>query len=101
MRWQGPLPPKVFGCRPLGMPDTSGPVPCAPLRAVLKILNFFLLRKALQDSPQGPPTANRQPPTATNNCQPPTATNHQTLFNTVSVLLCLAHVLTAKQRASP
>ena len=37
------------------------------------------------------PTANRQPP--------PTAANRQPLFNTVCVVLCLAHVLTMKQRA--
>ena len=48
---------------------------------------FFLLRTALKDRPQGPPTAtanshqlptatNRQPPTATNR-QPPTAANRQ------------------------
>ena len=53
-------------------------------RAVLKNSNFFFVK----DSPQGPPTANRQPP--------PTAAGRQPLFNTVSVL-CLAHV----QRASP
>ena len=39
---------------------------------------FFLLRTALQDGPQGPPTANRQPPaTASNRHQPPTANPHQ------------------------
>ena len=65
--------------------------------AVLQSPSFFLLRTALKDSPQGPLTANRQPPTATNR-QPPTA-NRQPLFNTV--VLCLAHVLTMKQRASP
>ena len=37
---------------------------------------FFLLRRALKDSPQGPPTANRhQPPTA--NRQPPPTANRQ------------------------
>ena len=40
-----------------------------------------------------------QPPTA--NRQPPTAANRHPLFNTASVVLCLAHVLTMKQRASP
>ena len=40
-----------------------------------------------------------QPPTA-NRHQLPTA-NRQPLFNTVSVDLCFAHVLTMKQRASP
>ena len=61
-------------------------------RGVLKEPNiFFLLRTALMDRPQGPPTANRQPPTAA---------NRQPLFKTVSVVLCLAHVLTMKQRAS-
>ena len=56
---------------------------------------------------QPPPTAHRQPPTA--NChplptaatQPPTAANRPPLFNTASAVLCLAHVLTIKQRASP
>ena len=34
---------------------------------------FCFQKTALKDSPQGPPTANRQPlPTGTN-CQPPTA----------------------------
>ena len=46
-----------------------------------------------KDSPQGPPTANCQPP--------PTAANRQPLCNTASVVLCRAHVLTMKQRASP
>ena len=42
-------------------------------RAVLKKPDFFFLRTALKDSPQGPPTANRhQPPTAANHHQPPT-----------------------------
>ena len=50
-------------------------------------------RTALKDSPQGPPSANRR--------QPPTAANCLPLFNTVSVVLCCAHVLTMKQRASP
>ena len=52
------------------------------LRAVLKTPD--LLRTALKDSPQGPPSAqlptatNRQPlPTATNRQPPPTATNRQ------------------------
>ena len=40
----------------------------------------------------------RQSPTATNR-RAPTATNRQPSFNTVSVVLCLAHVLTMKQRA--
>ena len=31
---------------------------------------FFLLKTAIKDRPQGPPTPNRQPPTA--NRQPPT-----------------------------
>ena len=45
---------------------------------------FFLLRTALKDRPQRPPTANRQPPTASgnqpptaNHCQPPPITNHR------------------------
>ena len=49
---------------------------------------------------RSPPTANRQPP-QTDHRQPPTAANRQPLFNTVSVVLCLAHVLTLKQRMSP
>ena len=36
-----------------------------------------------------------QPPTA--HRQPPTAANRQPLFNTISVVLCVAHVLTTKQ----
>ena len=52
---------------------------------------------ALKDSPHRPPTDNRhQLPTA--NCQLPTA-NRQPLFKIV--VLCLAHVLTMKQRAFP
>ena len=54
----------------------------APL-AGLCLRTPILLRTALKDS---------QPPTA-NPCQP--------LFSTVSVVLCLAHVLTTKQRLSP
>ena len=46
-----------------------------------------------------PPTANHQPPTA-NRQPPPTAAKYQPLFN-ASVVLCLAHGLTMKQRASP
>ena len=46
-----------------------------------------------------PPNASRQPPTA-NRHQPPTA-DRQPSFNTVSVVLCLVHVLTLKHRASP
>ena len=52
-----------------------------------KCFFFFLLRAALKDRPQGPPTANRQPltstnhqsPTATNRRQPPIASRHQPL----------------------
>ena len=52
------------------------------------------------NSRQPPPTANYQLPTA--NChQPPTAANRQPLFNDASVVMCLAHVLGMKQRASP
>ena len=43
----------------------------------------------VKDSPQGPPTAT--------NHQQPTATNCQPLFDPVSVVLCLAHVLTMTQ----
>ena len=58
---------------------------CLGTRAVLKGPDFFLLRTALKDRPKGPPTANRQPPTATNchqpptvnRCQPPPTTHHQ------------------------
>ena len=50
---------------------------------------FFSLRTVLKDSPQGPPTANRH--------QLPTASR----CTTVSVVMCLAHVLTVKQRAFP
>ena len=50
---------------------------------------FFLLRTALNHQP--PATTIRQPATA----------NRQPLFTTVSLILCLAHVLTTKQRASP
>ena len=39
--------------------------------------------------------------TAPRDHQPPTAADRQPLFNTVSVVLCLAHVLTTKPRASP
>ena len=52
----------------------------------------------VKDSPEGP-TANRQPP-PTANRQSPIA-NRQPLFYTASVVMCLAHVLTMKQRASP
>ena len=45
----------------------------------------------VEDSPYGPLTANRQPPTAA---------NRQPSFNDASVVLCLAHVLPTKQRAS-
>ena len=72
------------------------------ITAVIKNPNFFLLRTALKDRPPGP-TANRQPlrttanrqlpPTA--NCQPP-PTNRQPLVSTVSVVVCLALVLTMK-----
>ena len=54
-----------------------------------------------------PPTTNHQPPTTnhhqlpTANChQLPTTANRQPLFNTIFVVLCPAHVLTMKQRAS-
>ena len=47
---------------------------------------------------QPPRTAtNRQPPTAANRHQPPPTANRQPSFNTVSVVSCLAHVLTMKQ----
>ena len=40
--------------------------------------DFFLLRTALNDRPQGPPTASHQPPTPpTTNRQPPIATNRR------------------------
>ena len=44
-------------------------------RAVFKNpkFSFLLLRTALEDSPQGPPTANRQPPPTANRQPPPTA----------------------------
>ena len=70
---------------------------CCVLRGAPKKPNFpffFLLRTALLDSPQGRPTTNRHQP-------PPTAANRQPLFNSVSVVLCLAHVLAMKRRASP
>ena len=80
------------------LPRSEGHVPKFPQgmglraggRAVLE-KSFFLLRTALKDSSWGPPTVNRQPP--------PTAANRQPLFNNASVVLCLAHVLTLKQRA--
>ena len=47
-------------------------------RAVLTMPDFFLLRAALKDSPQGPPTANHhQLPTTNCHHQPPTANRHQ------------------------
>ena len=74
-------------------------MPARPLlRGVRKKPNmFFLLNTALKDSPRGPPTANRQPPTDANRQPPPTA-NRQPSFNTVSVVLCPAHVVTMKQK---
>ena len=48
---------------------TPPPPTCPFGRAVLKNPQFFMLRTALSDCPQGP-TANRQPPTA-NRHQPP------------------------------
>ena len=52
------------------------PLPPPPQGCPYEARLFVSLRTALKDSPQGPPTANRQPPTATNR-QSPTATNHQ------------------------
>ena len=42
---------------------------------------FFLLRTALNQRPQGPPTANHQPPSAANRHQPLTANRHQPWLN--------------------
>ena len=55
-------------------PHPLPPEPSAHVvpRAVLKTPNFFLLSTAHQDSPQGAPTANRQPPPTDNCHQPPT-----------------------------
>ena len=58
--------------------------PAIPLTASGLSLRTPTFLLSLKDSPQRPPTANRQPP--------PTAANRrQPLFNTVSVLLCLPH----------
>ena len=84
-------------------PPTHGatstpPPPSCPRgtpRAVFKNPNFFWLRTALKDSPQGQPTANRHQPPIANRHQPPTA-NHCSI-----VFLWYCHVLTMKQRASP
>ena len=56
-------------------PFTTRPCSRIHSRLSLRTLIFFLLRTALKDSPQGPPTANRQPP-PTADSQPPTATKH-------------------------
>ena len=94
---------------PLAPPKQPRPPIHATNRGVRKKPTFFFRRTALEDSPQGPPTAtrhqppttNRQPPTANRRRLPPTANRHQPFFNRVSVVLCLGHVLTMKQRASP
>ena len=70
-----------------GEPRLACPPPRGlhPGRSLRDEIFSFLRRTALMDRPKGPPTANRQPPTATNrqrrptaNCQPlPPTTNHQ------------------------
>ena len=52
---------------------------------------------------QLPTATNRQLPTTNRRQPPPTAirANHQPLFNTVSFVLCRAHVVTLKQSAPP
>ena len=60
--------PQLVATRLRDQPCTSG--------LSLRTPFCLLLRTALKDSPQGPPTANRQPPTVTNR-QPPTAANRQ------------------------
>ena len=86
--------------------NRKGPIQCSSVldpnprprqggrRVQMSLLGLFFKTRMffVKDSPQGLPTANRQPPTAA---------NRQPLLNTVSVGLCLAHVLTMKQRASP
>ena len=60
---------------PLGLTQVTW-VRCAlqPGGSLRNPIFFFLLRTALKARPQGPATANRQPPTATNHLPPPTAT---------------------------
>ena len=68
----------LVGTKDIGLP---GPLrrpplytnPNALIQAVLKKPDFFFGK----DSPQGPPTANRQPPTAANRQPPPTANRRQ------------------------
>ena len=78
-----------------GPPLQEGPLSsggCRSAAAALmsrrRHLFMFVLEKPndffVKDSPQGPPTAT--------NRQLPTAANRHPLFNTVSVVLCLAHV---------
>ena len=102
-------------CRGDCGPGSRPPLDRLRDRAILLTQILLLFRTAPRDYQprtairQRPPTTNRhQPPTATNrhqpptaNRQPPTAANRQPLFNAVSVVLCRAHVLTMKQRASP
>ena len=59
--------------------------------AVLQHPNVFFVK----DGPQGQPLR-----TAPKDHQLPTA-HRQPLFNTVSLVLCLSHMLTMKQRVSP
>ena len=84
-RREGP-PPRAprHPLRPLRARTRPGRTPrhtycaCPPptVRAALRnpiFLFLFLLRTALKDRHQGPPTANRQPPPTANRHQPPTA----------------------------
>ena len=101
----GPLPASVQG----GSPRHT--TVCPQHRGVLKKPNnFFPLKTALKDSPQGPPTANRhKPPTANHRRQPLTANRNQLSPTTnrqqpptayhCSILFPWSCVM--KQRASP
>ena len=94
---------------PVSVTLTSGLSAGAGGRAVFKDPPPCFVVKETPWDHQSPAVTNHQPPSATNH-QPPTANHHQPLptaanrhplFNTVSVVLCLAHVLLMKQRASP
>ena len=67
------------------------PPPPAVLGGPILFCEGQPLRTASKD--HHPPTANRH--------QPPTAANRQPSFNSAVMVLCRAHVLTMKQRASP
>ena len=75
--------------RSLRNPPPYAPVTRGRMRAQYPLPHgpFFLLRTALKDRPQGPPTANHQPPSGltvngdqlliANRCQPPPTANRQ------------------------